>query len=128
MHVQKFEFKSLALTLIGCFAGKLWQGNEVKDGQPSKEYPIVCIHGWLDNANSFDPLLSRIMKPDRIVYALDLPGHGRSPLVNRYFDGFGEFLVCVRCVMQEFKWDKVVLMGHSMGSILSFSFSGIFPE
>ncbi|CAG7784747.1 unnamed protein product [Allacma fusca] len=107
-------------------AGKLWQGVGETD---TKELPIVCIHGWLDNANTFDPLLSLIMKPGRTCYAFDLPGHGKSPLSSRgYFDGFAEFLMAINRVMTEFKWNKIVLIGHSMGSVLSFSFSGIFPE
>jgi len=37
---------------------------------------ILCVHGWLDNANSFRPLLPLIQ--DAEIVAIDLPGHGHS--------------------------------------------------
>ena len=47
-----------------------------RDWGPAAAPPVLALHGWLDNAASFDrlaPLLDGL----RIV-ALDLPGHGRS--------------------------------------------------
>ena len=47
---------------------KLW-------GNPAG-YPTLAIHGWLDNAGTFDrlaPLLSELN-----IIALDLAGHGKS--------------------------------------------------
>ena len=36
-----------------------------------------CLHGWLDNAGSFIPLMRHLRKEEHWV-ALDLPGHGQS--------------------------------------------------
>ena len=38
--------------------------------------PIVSLHGWLDNADSFRPMMPFIA--DRPWVSLDLPGHGLS--------------------------------------------------
>jgi pimeloyl-[acyl-carrier protein] methyl ester esterase len=38
--------------------------------------PLVCIHGWGMNLRAFDPL-REALRPGSI-WALDLPGHGRS--------------------------------------------------
>ncbi|NVK25415.1 MAG: hypothetical protein HWE10_10850, partial [Gammaproteobacteria bacterium] len=46
--------------------------NEPKDGQE----PVLALHGWLDNAASFIPLIQNI--PTVNWTAIDLPGHGAS--------------------------------------------------
>lgn len=43
---------------------------------PADGLPVIALHGWLDNANSFARLAPRL-KGLRIV-ALDLAGHGYS--------------------------------------------------
>ncbi|XP_012062902.1 PREDICTED: probable serine hydrolase [Atta cephalotes] len=53
----------------GKVAGKLW-------GSQNKQ-PILALHGWQDNAASFDNIAPLIMK-NIPVLAIDLPGHGLS--------------------------------------------------
>jgi pimeloyl-ACP methyl ester carboxylesterase len=38
--------------------------------------PTLCLHGWLDNCASFEPLFERTA--DLNLTAVDLPGHGLS--------------------------------------------------
>ena len=43
----------------------------------NKDKPlIIATHGWLDNSNSFIPLMS-FLKDYRVI-AVDFPGHGLS--------------------------------------------------
>lgn len=47
----------------------------------SRFIPILCLHGWLDNASSFDlvaPSLIKSCPVPAVVIALDFPGHGLS--------------------------------------------------
>ena len=37
---------------------------------------LLALHGWLDNAASFEPLAEYFADHDLV--AIDLPGHGRS--------------------------------------------------
>ncbi|KAG8436443.1 hypothetical protein GDO86_007511, partial [Hymenochirus boettgeri] len=53
----------------GHLAAKAW-GN--CDG-----LPVLCLHGWLDNANSFDRLVPLLPKDHHYV-ALEFSGHGLS--------------------------------------------------
>ncbi len=39
--------------------------------------PLVCIHGWGMNLRAFDPVRAALRECG--TWALDLPGHGRSP-------------------------------------------------
>lgn len=54
---------------------------------PKDKQPIIAIHGWQDNAGTFDPLIELLPK-DLSILCIDLPGHGRSshiPMVKMYF-------------------------------------------
>jgi len=103
-------------------AGKLWTTN----GEHHKRAPIICVHGWLDNAGSFDPLLSILCEQmkDLTVLAIDLPGHGfSSHSALTHYDTFMDGRP-----IHHMNWEKVTLLSHSLGSILSFIFAGTFPE
>uniref|UniRef100_A0A8D8EX62 Probable serine hydrolase n=2 Tax=Culex pipiens TaxID=7175 RepID=A0A8D8EX62_CULPI len=104
----------------GKIAGK-WFG-------PKNIKPILCLHGWLDNCGTFDRLIP-LLPEDVSFLAIDFPGHGLS---SRIPDGMAyhqmDSLVVVLYVMQEYNWDKVALMGHSMGAIIAFMFAAMFPD
>ncbi|MDM7860287.1 alpha/beta hydrolase [Alteromonas sp. ASW11-36] len=88
---------------------------------------IVALHGWLDNAASFIPLLTEVT--DYHIIALDWAGHGLSdhrPPGTDYqqFD----YIDDLHQLLTEQKWENVILMGHSMGGILSSIYAATFPE
>ena len=37
-------------------------------------------------------------------------------------------LYFLNLLMKEYNWSKITLLGHSMGSVLSFMFASVFPE
>lgn len=82
----------------------------------------------MDNAGTFDtliPLLSRHLP----FLAIDLPGHGLSSRVpdGCYYNSLDNILV-LRLLMQQYKWEKISLIGHSMSSILIFAFASLYPD
>ena len=89
--------------------------------------PIIALHGWLDNAASFDhliPLMNNVH-----VIALDMMGHGKSS--HRSADSFYEPWIDVGDVISvadQMLWDKFTLLGHSRGAIISAFIAGTFPE
>uniref|UniRef100_A0A8C3SHU6 AB hydrolase-1 domain-containing protein n=1 Tax=Chelydra serpentina TaxID=8475 RepID=A0A8C3SHU6_CHESE len=53
----------------GHIAAKAW-------GSP-QGHPVLCLHGWLDNANTFNRLIPLLPK-DYCYMAMDFGGHGLS--------------------------------------------------
>ena len=91
-------------------------------------YPFICLHGWQDNAGSFDRLIPLLPKTFSYL-AIDFRGCGKSSKqpsgVNyHFFDN----LFALHCIFKEFKWDKVGLIGHSMGAGIAFVFAALFPD
>ena len=98
---------------------KLW-GNP--DG-----YPTLAIHGWLDNANTFDRLAPQLRELN--IIALDLAGHGKSdhraPGVQYHH---GDYVLDVMSVVDSLNLEKFNLIGHSMGGQIATVIAATFPE
>lgn len=113
--------KAIELSIPGLtIACKAW-GNPVNP-------PIIALHGWLDNANSFD-FLAHYLQKNYYFIALDLPGHGHSshlPISSNYHFTDGIFIVMQ--AIDALKMDKVHLLGHSMGACLGSLIAGVAPE
>ncbi|MDF3820313.1 alpha/beta hydrolase [Leptospira sp. 96542] len=80
--------------------------------------PILAVHGWLDNANSFLPL-SEYLADFRLI-AIDLPGHGKSSHKSEnslYY--FSEYVLEIVSIANILKLDDFILIGHSMGAAVS---------
>ncbi|XP_051176740.1 probable serine hydrolase isoform X2 [Leptopilina boulardi] len=105
----------------GQISGKWWGSKGIQ--------PIVALHGRQDNAGSFDKLMSLLPK-NISVLCLDLPGHGLSshyPRGQSYFvhwDG----IVLLRRIVHYYKWNKVKLLGHSLGGAISFLYAASYPD
>jgi len=89
--------------------------------------PVVALHGWLDNAASFDTLAPLL--PDLHLVAIDLPGHGRSQhrppgVVHHFVDWVPE----VAAAADAMGWDTFSLLGHSMGAGISSLVPAVFPD
>lgn len=104
----------------GQIAGKWWGSRHIR--------PIVLIHGWQDNVGTFDTLVPQL--PSEFSYfAFDLPGHGHSyHLPVGLFYDYMHFVYLLSSIRGHFNWDRISIIGHSMGSIVAFVYAAIFPE
>ena len=76
---------------------------------------VLALHGWLDNAASFVPLLPHL--PDLDMVMLDLPGHGFSSHLPAGASYTTPAAIChVLDVADALGWDRFMLLGHSMGA------------
>jgi pimeloyl-ACP methyl ester carboxylesterase len=96
---------------------------------PRDKQPVLAIHGWQDNAGSFDRLAS-LLPPHIAVLCIDLPGHGLSspyPKGSFYYVHWDGLFVVRRIVMY-FKWEKITIIGHSLGGAVGFLYAASYPD
>ncbi|KAJ3642711.1 hypothetical protein Zmor_025469 [Zophobas morio] len=104
----------------GHVAGKWWG--------PTDKRPILTLHGWQDNCGSFNRLIP-LLNPDVGFLAIDFPGHGYSSRIpSGLYCHFADYLILVQYLVNYFKWPKVSLLGHSMGGIVSFMYTMVYPQ
>jgi pimeloyl-ACP methyl ester carboxylesterase len=94
-------------------------------GEPGA-MPVLAVHGWLDNAASFDALATLLR--DAHVVALDLPGHGRSRhrpagAWYHYIDYLGDALAAADAL----QWPRFTLLGHSLGGAVASILAAAAP-
>lgn len=85
--------------------------------------PLVLIHGAGGNLMHWPGELRRL--PGRTVYALDLPGHGRSGGAGR--TEIGAYAEAVRGWAEALGLPALVLAGHSMGGAVAQEFALRYP-
>ena len=96
------------------------QRNSRLEDQPR----MLCVHGWLDNANSFVPLLPYLPAFDLV--AIDLPGNGYSDALPGGYH-FHELGFLMYGVMQALGWTDCHICGHSLGGGLILSLAVANP-
>ena len=89
---------------------------------------IVLIHGVGLRAEAWLHQLD-VLSQTNTVYAIDMPGHGESDLLvktqntdlSNYVDSIAPF------IEQEVK-QPVIMMGHSMGAMITLQFASRYPK
>ena len=88
---------------------------------------LLCLHGWLDNAASFVPLMPLLRDFDLV--ALDLPGHGASAhRLPGYDYVFVDWIHDVLDALDALGWQQASLLGHSMGGAIATVVATSAPE
>lgn len=106
---QAFVEQSIAIRGIK-LAYKLWRADKPKK--------VLALHGWLDNAASFDYLAEQLS--DYCVLALDFAGQGFSehrPASASYHLWDDTLDVCL--LLEQLGWQEFVLIGHSRGAMVA---------
>jgi pimeloyl-ACP methyl ester carboxylesterase len=85
--------------------------------------PLLLLHGAGGTHMHWPASLRRL--PDWAVYALDLPGHGKSSGPGR--DSIAGYRDVVYGFVQALELERVVLAGHSMGGAIVQEFALHYP-
>lgn len=91
--------------------------------------PVLAIHGWLDNGDSFLPLAEYLVAQGIELVCIDLAGHGDSDkragnnpylIVNDLAD--------IQQILALLNWPRCVLLGHSRGASIAALYAACLPE
>jgi pimeloyl-ACP methyl ester carboxylesterase len=91
-----------------------------------KGAPLLLLHGGLGSTDMFAPIMSKLAE-HRTVIAVDLQGHGRTALGDRPFSlqGIGDDMAAI---VKTLGYDKVDVMGYSLGGGVAFRMAVQHPE
>jgi pimeloyl-ACP methyl ester carboxylesterase len=119
-----YQLGDLTLAAIAC-------GNK-------NHQPVLCLHGYLDNAASFLPLMQHLSQQgrqesdllsNRRIIALDWPGHGHSEhrSVGAHYHFF-DYVSDLVALFERNNWQEIDIVAHSMGAMIASAFAAAFPE
>lgn len=118
MTTEEFSFRFQELEL----RGKAW-----RTPTGDRDSPLLALHGWMDNAATFDHLIPRLDYSP--CYAPDFSGHGHSshrPASGEYY--IWTYAEEVLALLDAMQIRQCVLMGHSMGGGVACIFAALFPD
>lgn len=96
---------------------------EYRKGRPS-DAPLVLVHGAGGTHLHWPPQVRRLADTD--VFALDLPGHGKSG--GAASSAIPEKAEAVLALLDHLRAGRAVLAGHSMGSAIALTTALLHPE
>ena len=94
----------------------------VQWGDPNG-YPVIALHGWLDNSASFTPMAGQL-KGIRLI-AVDLAGHGRSDhRPPRFSYDIWHYVEDLVYIVEALGLQQFGLVGHSLGAVVGSMAAG----
>ena len=88
--------------------------------------PMLCIHGGAAHAHWFDFVAAGFTR-DLHVRSLDLRGHGDSDWADPPEYAFADYAADVAAVVEKLDLRDFVLVGHSMGGMVSLVYAATYP-
>ncbi|WP_027553791.1 alpha/beta fold hydrolase [Bradyrhizobium sp. Cp5.3] len=88
---------------------------------------VILVHGGRDHCRSWD-VIARSLQPHFHVLAPDLRGHGDSDWTRGGSYALTEYVYDLAQLVRTIAAPQVILIGHSMGGMVSLIYSGSFPE
>ena len=100
------------------------------DGPPSSI--VVVVHGYAEYAARYAHVADRLTADGSVVYAEDHQGHGHSDGERALIEDFGHVLADLRTLVDlataEHPDLPLVMIGHSMGGLLTSRFAQTYPD
>ena len=88
--------------------------------------PLLLLHGWGGSIESMSTIFSEFTK-NRAVYALDLPGHGKSALPPTAWRT-ADFTNCVLKAMDLLELKTPDIIAHSFGGRVAIQLAALHPN
>jgi pimeloyl-ACP methyl ester carboxylesterase len=94
-----------------------------QNGKPT----LILVHGGLDHARMWD-WVARALREHFHVYAMDLRGHGNSAWAPGALYTIAEHTLDLAALADIIDDFPIYLVGHSLGGIITLTYSGIYPD
>jgi pimeloyl-ACP methyl ester carboxylesterase len=88
--------------------------------------PMLCVHGGAAHAHWFD-FVAAGFTPEFHVRAIDLRGHGDSAWTDPPDYSFAKYASDIAQVVEHLDLRDFVLVGHSMGGMVSLVYAATYP-
>lgn len=88
---------------------------------------ILLIHGFLASTFSWRYMIP-LLSPHFTVYAVDLPGFGRSDKNTQYDYTLASYAETIRTFIRRQGIDKLTVMAHSMGGQVAMRLAMLMPD
>ena len=96
-------------------------------GDRTERGVVIFVHGLGDHGGRYESFAKRMIKRRWAVFAVDLPGHGRSPGrrgTAKSYDSILRIISTSRQMMAEqFGYSDQILVGHSMGGNFAVNYA-----
>jgi pimeloyl-ACP methyl ester carboxylesterase len=89
--------------------------------------PTVLIHGLMASSNYWEKVFGPLSRYGK-VFALDMPGYGRSGKVESGGYGIDDLVKYLDSYVDTMGLRKVNLVGHSMGGIVAIKYAFLHPN
>src|SRR5579862_750444 len=87
---------------------------------------VILVHGYTCDESTWTEQTPALAKEYRVV-TLDLPGHGKSDSPKDGKFSMDLFARAIEAVREEAKADRIVLVGHSMGTPVVLRYAHLYP-
>ena len=122
---MRFLFTLIAATSLSAASVDGIQIHSTTAGTGAKT--VILVHGWTCDETTWESQVPVLSKEFRVI-TLDLPGHGKSGSPKDGKLTMDLFAKAVDAVRAEAKAERVVVVGHSMGTPVVIQYERLFPK
>lgn len=95
--------------------------------RPGEGCTLVFLHGIGSRASSFGDLIASLGMDNPII-AWDAPGYGDSSPLHAPWPRAEDYAFALDDLLAHEKVKRVILVGHSLGTLIAASYARLFPE
>ena len=88
---------------------------------------VILVHGWTCDERTWKAQVPELARNYRVL-TLDLPGHGQSGFPRDGKLSMDLSARAIEAVRQDVKAERVVLVGHSMGTAAILQYARLYPQ
>lgn len=88
---------------------------------------ILFLHGWQLSGEVWLPIVRYLFDRDYNIYAIDLPGFGRSEMPPADYN-LGDYADLVLAFIKKMKMKNIIVVGHSFGGRVAIKLASETPQ